>query len=197
MYAEWFAPTEAAGVGAFGAILIAALSGRLTWKVVRDSFSETALTTAMIFFILIGATIFNYFLDATGLTDALIRGIKDLGWGPYQVLLLVIVFYVVLGCLMDSLSMILLTIGAMFPLMKALGFDPIWFGVVLVTLAEIGAITPPVGMNLFVLNAVVPNLPLQTIARGILPFVTADLVRIAALVLFPAVALWLPATMGK
>ena len=105
-------------------------------------------------------------------------------------------FYIVLGCLMDSLSMILLTIGAVFPLIKALGFDPIWFGVILVTLAEIGAITPPVGMNLFVLNAAVPNLPLQTIARGITPFVVADCIRIFVLTVFPGLATWLPGTMN-
>ncbi len=197
MYFGWFAPTEAAGVGAFGAIALAAVSRRLNWQVIRAGFAETALTTAMIFFILIGATIFNYFIDATGLTQELIRLIKEAGWNRYLVLLVLCAFYIVLGCLMDSLSMILLTIGAVFPLVKALGFDPIWFGVVLVTLAEIGAITPPVGMNLFVLNAAVPNLPLQTIARGITPFVTADCLRIFILVLFPALATWLPATMQK
>ena len=197
MYLGWFAPTEAAAVGAFGALALAALSGRLGWSMLRNGFAETSLTTAMIFFILIGATIFNYFLDATGLTQAMIRGIKELGWSPYWVLLLIVLFYIVLGCLMDSLSMILLTIGPVFPLMKALGFDPIWFGVVLVTLAEIGAITPPVGMNLFVISSVVPNLALQTVARGILPFVAADVLRIAALVAVPGLAIWLPQTMGK
>ena len=196
MYFGWFAPTEAAGVGAFGAIALAGLTGKLSWGVIRAGFAETALTTAMIFFILIGATIFNYFIDATGLTQELIRAIKELGWGRYWVFLLLCIFYIILGCLMDSLSMILLTIGAVFPLVKALGFDPIWFGVILVTLAEIGAITPPVGMNLFVLNASVPNLPLQTIARGITPFVSADCVRIFILTLFPALATWLPQTMG-
>ena len=196
MYLGWFAPTEAAGVGAFGAIALAAFGGRLNWKTLRTAFAETALTTAMIFFILIGATIFNYFMDATGLTQELIRLIKELGWNRYMVLLILCLFYIVLGCLMDSLSMILLTIGTVFPFIKALGFDPIWFGVILVTLAEIGAITPPVGMNLFVLNAAVPNLPLQTIARGITLFVVADCVRIFILTLFPSLATWLPGTMG-
>jgi tripartite ATP-independent transporter DctM subunit len=197
IYVGWFSPTEAASVGAFGAMGLTALSGRLTWKVLRSGFTETAETTAMIFFILIGATILNYFIDATGLTQKLIEVIKELGWNRYWVLLLICVFYLVLGCLMDSLSMILLTIGTVFPLITALGFDPIWFGVVLVTLAEIGTITPPVGMNLFVISAVVPNLPLQTIVRGITPFVMADILRILVLVLFPAVAIWLPQTMGR
>jgi tripartite ATP-independent transporter DctM subunit len=196
MYFGWFAPTEAAGVGAFGAIALAAVSGRLNWRVIRAGFAETALTTAMIFMILIGATIFNYFIDATGLTQELIRAIKELGWSRYWVFVLICIFFVLLGCLMDSLSMILLTIGAVFPLVRALGFDAIWFGVVLVTLAEIGAITPPVGMNLFVLNASVPNLPLQTIARGITPFVGADCLRILILTIVPGLATWLPRTMG-
>jgi len=197
LYIGLFAPTEAASVGAFGAIVLAAAMRRLNWRVMRSSFVETALTTGMIFFILVGAGIFNYFLDATGLTQALIRWIEALGLNRYWIMVLLCVFYIILGCLMDSLSMILLTLGSVFPLVKALGFDPIWFGVVLVTLAEIGTITPPVGMNLFVLSATVPNLPLQTVARGILPFVTADCLRIALLFALPALATWLPGTMYK
>jgi tripartite ATP-independent transporter DctM subunit len=197
LYVGLFAPTEAASVGAFGAIVLAAAMRRLNWRVLRASFVETALTTGMIFFILVGAGIFNYFLDATGLTQALIGWIEALGLGRYWVMVLLCVFYIVLGCVMDSLSMILLTLGSVFPLIKALGFDPVWFGIVLVTLAEIGTITPPVGMNLFVLSATVPNLPLQTVARGILPFVTADALRIALLLALPALATWLPSTMYK
>ncbi|MFM9884910.1 MAG: TRAP transporter large permease [Burkholderiales bacterium] len=197
MYVGWFSPTEAAGVGAFGAIVLTALSGRLTMKVLRTGFAETASTTAMIFMILIGATIFNYFLDAAGATQGLIDFVKAHNFSKYEVLFVLCVFYIILGCLMDSLSMILLTVGAVFPLVKAVGFDPIWFGVILVTLGEIGMITPPVGMNLFVLNATVPNLPLQTISRGIFPFVVADIARIFILVLFPAIAIWLPSFMGR
>ncbi len=197
LYIGLFAPTEAASVGAFGAIVLAAVMRRLNWRTLRDSFVETALTTGMIFFILVGAGIFNYFLDATGLTQALIGWIEGLGLHRYWIMLLLCAFYILLGCLMDSLSMILLTLGSVFPLIKALGFDPVWFGVVLVTLAEIGTITPPVGMNLFVLSATVPNLPLQTVARGILPFVTADALRIALLFALPALATWLPSTMYK
>jgi tripartite ATP-independent transporter DctM subunit len=195
LYIGLFTPTEAASVGAFGAIVLTAVTGRLTWQVVRMSLIETALTTGMIFFILIGATIFNYFIDATGLTQGLIGAVEQLGLGRYWVLLLLCVVYVVLGCFMDSLSMILLTLGSVFPLIRALGFDPIWFGVILVTLGEIGTITPPVGMNLFVLSATVPDLKLTTVARGVFPFVSADLVRIAILVVFPALATFLPSTM--
>ncbi len=197
MYAGLFTPTEAASVGAFGAVVLTAVSGRLSRGVVRAAFVETATTSAMIFTILIGATIFNYFIDASGLTQSMIAAVEAAGLGKYGTFLALCVFYIILGCLMDSLSMILLTIGAVYPLVKALGFDPIWFGVILVTLGEIGMITPPVGMNLFVLNATVPNLPLQTISRGILPFVAADFVRILVLTLVPAIALWLPSMMAR
>jgi len=197
MYGGLFTPTEAASVGAFGAVALAAVSGRLNRATIRAGFVETALTTAMIFTILIGATIFNYFIDATGLTQEMIAWVTVAGLGKYGALVALCIFYIILGCLMDSLSMILLTIGAVYPLVKALGFDPIWFGVILVTLGEIGMITPPVGMNLFVLSATVPNLPLTTICRGILPFVGADVVRILVLTLFPAIAVWLPSMMGR
>ncbi|MEW5862106.1 MAG: TRAP transporter large permease [Pseudomonadota bacterium] len=191
MYLGWFSPTEAAAVGAFGALLLAALGGRLDRETLRAGVIETASTTAMIFLILIGAAIFNFFLDATGLTQAMIRWVKDLGLSPWVVMFALCAFYIVLGCLMDSLSMILLTLGAVYPLVKSFGFDPIWFGVLLVTLSEIGMITPPVGMNLFVLQSV-GGLRLEVISRGILPFVAADVVRIGLLMLFPAIATWLP-----
>jgi tripartite ATP-independent transporter DctM subunit len=194
MYLGWFSPTEAAAVGAFGALAIAALGGRLTLNLLSQGLIETAGTTAMIFLILIGASVFNFFVDATGLTQSMIGYVRELGWGRLEVFVALCAFYVILGCLMDSLSMILLTLGAVYPLVKSLGFDPIWFGVVLVTLGEIGMITPPVGMNLFVLQSA-GGMRLETVARGILPFVTADVVRILLLTLFPFLATWLPGRM--
>jgi tripartite ATP-independent transporter DctM subunit len=195
MYLGWFSPTEAAAVGAFGALAIAALGGRLTLDLLSQGLIETAGTTAMIFLILIGASVFNFFVDATGLTQSMIGYVRELGWGRLEVFVALCVFYIILGCLMDSLSMILLTLGAVYPLVKSLGFDPIWFGVVLVTLGEIGMITPPVGMNLFVLQSA-GGMRLETVARGILPFVTADVVRILLLSLFPFLATWLPGHMA-
>ncbi len=195
MYFGWFSPTEAAAVGAFGALLLAGIGGHLNRASLSAGLVETAHTTAMIFMILIGAAVFNYFIDATNLTQSLIQSVKDLGWNRYAVLALIAVFYILLGCLMDSLSMILLTIAAVYPLIMALGFDPIWFGVMLVTLGEIGMITPPVGMNLFVLQSVSPGLKLETISKGILPFVGADFVRLLLLTAFPLIATWLPSRM--
>jgi len=194
MYVGFFSPTEAAGVGAFGAILVSFLLGRMDRKGFFSAVRETALTTGMIFMILIGAGIFNYFIDSTGLTDGLIGAVKDAGFSPWMVMFLLMAMYFVLGALMDELAMMLLTVGPVFKLIMALGFDPIWFGVMLVTVCEIGMILPPVGINLFVIQNVA-GLPLLTIVRGIAPFVAADTVRLLLISLVPALATWLPGRM--
>lgn len=194
MYFGWFTPTEAAAVGAFGAVLLSWLGGHLSRKVLRDCMVETTTTSAMIFMILIGAGVFNFFLDATGLNEALTAWVEELGLNRWVVIFLLMVMYIILGALMDEISMILLTVVPAFKLVTALGFDPIWFGVMLVTVCEIGLIVPPVGMNLFVLQSV-GGLPLTTIVRGIIPFVGADILRLLLLCFFPAIATWLPSLM--
>jgi tripartite ATP-independent transporter DctM subunit len=194
MYLGFFTPTEAAGVGAFGAVLVAWLVGRIKRAEFMRAVQETALTTGMIFMILIGAGLFNYFIAATGLTDQLIVWVKDTGLGPWTIMFLLMVMYFVLGALMDELAMMLLTVGPVFKLVVALGFDPIWFGVMFVTVCEVGMILPPVGINLFVIQSIA-NLPLATIVRGIFPFVAADTVRLFVIALIPALATWLPAHM--
>jgi tripartite ATP-independent transporter DctM subunit len=194
MYFGWFTPTEAAAVGAFGAVLLSWLGGHLSRKVVRDCMVETTTTSAMIFMILIGAGVFNFFLDATGLNEALTAYVEQLGLNRWLVMFLLMIMYIILGALMDEISMILLTVVPVFKLVTALGFDPIWFGVMLVTVCEIGLIVPPVGMNLFVLQSVA-GLPLTTVVRGIFPFVGADILRLLLLCFFPAIATWLPSLM--
>jgi tripartite ATP-independent transporter DctM subunit len=194
IYLGWFSPTEAAAIGAFGALLLALIKGQLTRQVFVECLNETASTTGMIFLILIGTAVFNYFVETTGLPSRLVDTINTLGWTPLAVLVLLIVFYILLGCVMDALSMILLTLPFVYPLILSLGLDPIWFGVLMVSVVEIGLITPPIGMNLFVIMATVPGLRLGIVSRGIVPFVIADLVRIALLVAFPSLALWLPST---
>jgi tripartite ATP-independent transporter DctM subunit len=194
MYVGWFSPTEGAAVGAFGAVLLAGLSGRLDRTTLMEGIGETATTSGMIFVILIGAGIFNAFVESTQLTDALIAAIRGLNWDRWAVMAALMLTYVVLGALMDELSMILLTIGPVFKLITALGFDPIWFGVMLVTVCEIGMIVPPVGINLFVIQGI-GGVPLATVVRGILPFAVADLVRMVLLSVFPEVATWLPSRM--
>jgi tripartite ATP-independent transporter DctM subunit len=196
MYLGWFSPTEAAAVGALGALLFAWLGGQLDRGVLTDCAVESARTTGMIFLILIGAALFNHFIEISGLPRLLVGRVEAAGLSPLAALLLIMLFYVVLGCFMDSLSMILLTVPFVFPVVAALGFDPLWFGILLVTVAEIGLITPPVGMNLFVLQGVAPDIRQATIVRGIVPFFAADMVRLALLLLFPALVLWLPARMA-
>jgi tripartite ATP-independent transporter DctM subunit len=194
MYLGWFSPTEGAAVGAIGAVTLAALSGRLTRRALGQAVTETATTTGMIFVILIGAGVFNAFVESTGMTDALIEAVRSLGWSPWTVMAVLMLTYIVLGALMDELSMILLTIGPVFKLVTALGFDPIWFGVMLVTVCEIGMILPPIGINLFVIQGIA-GIPLSTVVRGILPFAVADVVRLVVLSVFPWLATWLPSRM--
>jgi tripartite ATP-independent transporter DctM subunit len=196
IYADIFSPTEAAAIGAGGALLITAARGKLSGRVLVDGIAETAGMTGMIFLILVGAALFNYFIELSRFTVFLTSAIDQAGLPPFGVLLLVIAFYVVLGCFMDSLSMVLLTVVPMFQLVTSVGYDPIWFGIILVCVAEIGLITPPIGMNLFVIQGVTPNLRLGTIIRGIFPFIAADILRVAVLVAFPGLVLFLPRLLG-
>ncbi|OHY82937.1 TRAP transporter large permease [Marinobacter sp. AC-23] len=195
IYLGWFSPTEAAAVGAVGAFILALISRELDWSTLWESVRETAGLTGMIFFILIGASLFNYFLETTGLPSALITGIENSGMGPTMALILILLFYIVLGCFMDAMSMILLTVPFLAPVAASLGFDMVWFGILVVTVAEIGLITPPIGMNLFVVQATQPGLTQRMVVRGILPFIIADIVRLVILVAVPALSLWLPAMM--
>jgi tripartite ATP-independent transporter DctM subunit len=197
IYLGWFSPTEAAAIGAFGALLLAGLKRKLTQDVFLDCLGETASTSGMIFMILIGTALFNYFVETTGLPHQLVAYVGELGWAPFAILIVLIIFYILLGCVMDALSMLLLTLPFVFPLIQSLGFDPIWFGIIMVSVVEVGLITPPVGMNLFVIMATTPGLKLGTVSRGIVPFLVADAVRISLLVLFPFLVLWLPSLMQQ
>jgi tripartite ATP-independent transporter DctM subunit len=190
IYLGWFSPTEAAAVGAFGAFLFALLRRALTPRILVDCMSEAAAISGMIFLILIGAAVFNYFVETSGPPQLLVQLVHDLGLGRYAVLL------VLMGCyIVHSLSMILLTVPFVFPLVAGLQINPIWFGILLVTVVELGLITLPIGMNLFVLRVVADDLPLGTIIRGILPFILADIARLAILLAIPGISLWLPARM--
>jgi tripartite ATP-independent transporter DctM subunit len=195
IYLGWFSPTEAAAVGAFGTLVLAAARRRLSRRVLVDCLLETAGITAMIFTILIGTAIFNFFIETTTLPHLMAATVSQLGWPPLAVLALIMAFYLVLGCFMDSLSMVFVTVPFVFPLVLALGLDPVWFGILLVTIVEISLITPPVGMNLFVIKAVAGDLPLKTAIAGVAPFLVADMVRLILLIAFPALTLWLPSLM--
>ena len=192
IYFGVFTPTEAAGVGAFGAFVFALWRRALTVRSFLDSVIEAARTTAILFFVLVGALIFRNFVNLAGLPDALQRLILEVGVSPIGAIVVMMVIYIVLGCFLESLSMVLLTVPIFFPLVIGFGFDPIWFGIIVVMVTELSLITPPVGLNLFVIKGTVGDISLKTIYRGIFPFVVADIVRLAVFIAFPAVVLTLP-----
>ena len=190
-----FSPTEAAGMGAAGAFLIALSRGSLTFSGTAQVLVEAAQTTAALFAVLIGAWAFSNFVNLAGLPEALQATVSAAGLAPMTVMLTILLIYLVLGCVFESLSMLLLTVPIFFPLVASLGYDPVWFGIVVVVVTEISLITPPVGLNVFVLKGVVGNVSTATIFKGVTPFWAVDIVRLALLVLLPGLALFLPQSM--
>jgi len=197
LYTGWFTPTEAAGVGAFGAFAITIVKGRLTWQNLTASLSQTANTTAMVFLILIGAHIFGYFLTVSQIPDQLSRLATEAGLNRYVILSILVFAYIVLGCFMEGLAIMVLTIPIVFPMVIGMGFDPIWFGVIITLVMEMSLITPPVGINVFIISGITKDVPMYTIFRGIIPFWFAMLACIILITLFPQIALYLPVTMTK
>jgi C4-dicarboxylate transporter, DctM subunit len=195
IYAGWFSATEGAGIGAFGCFAIGLILRRLTWKGFKEALLDTTKTTAMILIIISGALIFGYFLTITGTSKYIAETMSSMEVSRYVVFLMIIIIYLVLGCLMDSMSMILITVPIFYPLMMQLGFDPIWFGVVIVIVVEAGLITPPVGMVVFVVYGITKDVPMYTIFRGVMPFLIADIVLLVVITLFPQIALFLPSMM--
>jgi len=195
LYGGFFTPTEAGGVGAAGAFLIGVLRGRLSRANARRSLLQATRTAAAVFTVLIGALLFGYFLAITQTPQKVTLFLTGLGLGRYGVLALIMLMYLVLGCLMDALAMVILTVPIIFPVIKELGFDPIWFGVIIVMTVELGLIHPPVGMIVFVIKSVIEELNFSTIFAGVLPFILTDLVRLVILIAFPIIALWLPSRM--
>jgi tripartite ATP-independent transporter DctM subunit len=195
LYGGLFTPTEAGGVGATGALLIGVVCGRLDGLQIRRSLLQAVRTAAAVLTVLIGALLFGYFLTVTQTPQKVTTFLTALGLGRYGVLALIMLMYLVLGCLMDSLAMIILTIPIIFPVIIQLGFDPIWFGVIIVMTVELGLIHPPVGMNVFVIKSVVQDVTFSTIFVGVLPFIVTDLIRLVILIAFPILALYLPSHM--
>src|SRR5262245_49323136 len=195
LYGGLFTPTEAGGMGAGGAFLIGVLRGRLSRTDVRRSLLQATRTAAAVFTVLIGALLFGYFLTITQTPQKVTLFLTGLGLGRYGVLALIMLMYLVLGCLMDALAMVILTVPIIFPVIKELGFDPIWFGVIIVMTVELGLIHPPVGMIVFVIKSVIGDIKFSTIFAGVLPFIVTDLIRLVILIAFPIIALWLPSRM--
>ncbi|MGB0748843.1 MAG: TRAP transporter large permease [Magnetospiraceae bacterium] len=190
IYGGFFTPTEAAAVGAAGTFFIALFRG-MNFEDFRNAVEETLFLSAMIFFMIIGAEIFGYFLSVSRISFNLVEFVDGLGLAPYAVLFCILLLYMLLGCVMDSIAMLLLTVPVVYPLIAAAGFDPVWFGIVTVITVELGLITPPVGMNVFVIKTVAPDIPIKEIFKGVFPFVLSDIVRLALLVMFPWLALGL------
>jgi len=191
IYAGLATPTEAAALGVFGALILAACFRRLSFSMLREVMEGTMRSTAMIMLIVITAGFLNFVMSATGITTALTESISGLGLSPGWMLLVVVVFYVVLGCFMETLSMMIVTIPIVAPIMVGLGYDPIWLGIVIVVLVETALITPPVGMNLFIINSLAKDVPMKETYKGTLPFIASDIVRTAILMLVPGLSLWL------
>jgi tripartite ATP-independent transporter DctM subunit len=195
LYAGLFTATEAAAVGAGGALVLTWMRGALTLRALVETLAESARTTSMLFLLLIGALVFANFVNYTSLPQDLKAWVVGLGVAPWVVIAVICAIYILLGTAMEELTMILLTVPIFFPLVTGLGFDPIWFGVIVVVVMEIGLISPPIGMNMFVLRTTLPHVPLTTTFRGVMPFLAADVVRLAILVAFPAISLFLPRLM--
>ncbi|SEK12333.1 MULTISPECIES: TRAP transporter large permease [unclassified Variovorax] len=196
LYGGFFTPTEAGGVGASGAFILGLVRRKLDGPKIREALLSATRTAAAVFTVLIGALLFGYFLTITQSPQKLTEFLTGLGIGRYGVLALIMLMYLVLGCLMDAMAMIILTVPIIYPVIVHLGFDPIWFGVIIVMTVELGLIHPPVGMNVFVIKSVVKDVSFTTIFKGVLPFIVTDIVRLVILIAFPVIALWLPTRMG-
>lgn len=191
IYKGIFTPTEAAGIGAFGTFLFALLRGRLTWERFKLSLADTVQTTGMLFLIILGAMIFGYFLSVTRLPMEFASAVAQLPVNRYVVLAIILIITLLLGCIMDSMAIVLLTIPVFYPLIQRLGFEPIWFGILVVRVTEMGLITPPVGLNVFIIKGI-SGVPIRTIFKGVIPHLIADLLQVIVLVAFPQITMFLP-----
>lgn len=192
IYGGVFTPTEAAGVGAFGGFLIALLRKTLNRRTLLSVLKSSAVTTATLFSLLIGSMIFSQFINNSGAVEELTALISNLKINRYWVILIMMLIYIMLGMILESLSMILLTVPLFFPIVNLLGFDLVWFGILVVVVTEISLITPPIGLNVFVMSSVIKEVTPAQIFKGVTPFFIADVIRLVLLVLFPFISLWLP-----
>ncbi|NUZ07702.1 TRAP transporter large permease [Piscinibacter koreensis] len=192
IYGGYFTSIEASGIGASAAMVFALTHHSLRLKDIYAILVDTAKTSTMMFAIILGAALFSELINQTGVHQALLHVVQGSGLPPFGIILLMIVLYILLGSVLESLSMILLTVPIFFPIIKQLGYDPVWFGILIVMVVEIGLIHPPIGVNLFVIRSVMPDIPMMSVVRGIIPFIVADLLRILLIAAVPALSLWLP-----
>ena len=192
LFLGWFSPSQAGGVGAAGALLIGLVTRQQTWQGFLSAIKDSLRITCMVMVIVAGATIFGHFIAVTKMPLVLVDWAVGLPIPPWGVMGIIIVFYIIGGCFMDALAMIVLTIPIMYPVVLALGFNPIWFGVIIVLVVEMGVITPPVGVNVYVIKGIAEDVPLETIFKGIFPFLGAEIVMVIILMFFPQIATFLP-----
>jgi tripartite ATP-independent transporter DctM subunit len=192
MFAGYFTPTEGAAVGAFGAILIALFRGKLTSKMLLQSLFETIRTSCMVILIVAGAIVFGHFLAITRLPLDMANGLAALPLPGWMIMVIILFFYLVAGCFIDALALVILTIPIFYPVVQGLGYDPIWFGVMIVLVTQMGVITPPVGVCVYVVAGMERDVPMQKIFKGSMPFLAAMIVVAALLMMFPQIATWLP-----
>ncbi|MGC1693650.1 MAG: TRAP transporter large permease [Pseudolabrys sp.] len=192
IYAGIFSPTEAGSIGAFGAIVLGTLARRLTFRSLLHAIEATVAVCGMLFVIVFGANLFSFFMVQTQLPRLMAEGAHALNLSGIEVMMLVIFAYIVFGCFLEAIGMLLITIPVFLPLIKQFGYDPVWFGIIVVIVVEVGLIHPPMGLNLFVIQANAPDLKIAALYRGIVPFLFAPLILIIFMFLFPQLALWLP-----
>ena len=196
IYSGFFTVSEAAACGASFAIIFAFMRGKLTYKIFFENLKETAASTSLIYLIIIGASIFSYAISLSGLPDIIVSNIQSLNLHPLIIIILIQIIYIILGSIFDTVAAMVITLPFVFPLIVGMGFDPIWWGVINVVVMEMGMITPPIGLNVFVIHGMASRIRLSSIYSGIVPFLFSDLLRLLLITFFPAICLWLPKTMG-
>jgi tripartite ATP-independent transporter DctM subunit len=196
IYGGWATPTEAAGLGVTASLVLVLAQGRLTWRLLSDSMMTTVRVTAMTLLILIAAFYLNFVVGILGIPEQVSKAMSALDVAGWQAIFVLVVFYVILGCFLDSLAMMIATTPIVFPVVIALGYDPLWFGVFLVIMCEIALITPPVGMNLYVVQAVRGRGTVTEVVRGVLPFLVCIFLLVALMTAFPEMITWLPKSLS-
>ncbi len=192
LFFGWFTPTQAGGIGAAGALAIGLVRREITWRGFIDSTFDGLRTSCMVLCVIAGATVFGHFMAVSTIPFILADWIEKLPLHPVAIMGIIILIYLIGGCFMDAMALVVLTVPVIFPVVVRLGFDPIWFGVIIVLVSEMGVITPPVGVNVYVIKGIAPEIPLETIFKGIFPFLGALLINAGILILFPKLALFLP-----
>jgi tripartite ATP-independent transporter DctM subunit len=187
-----FTAPEAGGIGATGALFLAILRGKMSWAIFAQSLIEAASTTAMIFTVIFGALVLTQFVNISGMSETVLDFIRHLDASPIEIVLCIMVFYVLLGIFIEGFALIFLTVPIFVPIVQALGFDLVWWGVALVITVEMSVVHPPLGLNIYVLKSILPEVPLKEIFKGVIPFFLSDFVRLGLVIAFPALALTLP-----